>query len=76
MGPSYSTDKLENADFLFVPVMYGALLPFIAVTVVDMTNVMDGELGRILSSVFAVLIPPYVPFGCLYMLTRIYLVSV
>ena len=72
---SYSADKVENAEFLFIPVIYGALLPYIAVTVVDMTNVMDGELGRILSSVFALLIPPYVPFGCLYMLTRIYLLS-
>ena len=72
---SYSADKVDNAEFLFIPVMYGALLPYVAVTVVDMTNVMDGELGRILSSVFAVLIPPYVPFGCVYMLTRVYLLS-
>ena len=72
---SYSADKVDNAEFLFIPVVYGALLPYVAVTVVDMTNVMDGELGRILSSAFAVLIPPYVPFGCLYMLTRVYLLS-
>ena len=72
---SYSADKVENAEFLFIPVIYGAFLPYIAVTVVDMTNVMNGDLGRILSSTFALLIPPYVPFGCLYMLTRIYLVS-
>ena len=40
-----------------------------------MTNLMDGELGRILSSFFALLMPPYVPFSCIYMLTRIYLSS-
>ena len=66
---------MDNAEFLVGPVIYGALLPYIVVTVIDMTNLMDGELGRILSSFFALLMPPYVPFSCIYMLTRIYLSS-
>ncbi len=66
---SYMFDTLENSEFLFPMVIYLGLLPYIAVTVVDMLNVMDGELGKILHCIFSVLVVPYVPMGILYMLT-------
>jgi hypothetical protein len=36
---SYSIDKIENAQFLFPVATYAALIPYMAVTIVDMLDV-------------------------------------
>jgi hypothetical protein len=65
---SYMFDTVENVHNLFPMYKYMGLIPYLAVTVVDMLQVMDGELGRIMHAVFCILIPPYMPFGCLYVM--------
>ena len=59
-------DKVENGQFLFPIATYLGLLPYIAVSILDMLDVSNGDAGRICHVVFVFASPIYIPFGTVY----------
>ena len=72
---SYMFDKVEDGQFLFPVGSYMGFIPYIAISILDMLQVADGEVAKYLHVAFCFLSPMYIPFGIIYYINREYAFS-